>query len=149
MRRKGSTSTSTPNPALGREAKKRQRSSGAASGSLAQTSRVKTSVPVATARVAGLMSTATIAALLVDVTSRTTLSYRRGACQRPGRDGFSPQAIEAVRQAGYFSAVRVGGGEAMQEFINNLGATMSSVRIANVDVEGLPVYPEHRYRQDA
>jgi peptidoglycan/xylan/chitin deacetylase (PgdA/CDA1 family) len=82
---------------------------------------------------------------------------------------FSPQAIEAVRQAGYFTAVttsrastthslldrfewgrvRVGGGESMQEFITNLGASMASVRIANIDVEALPVYPEHRYRQDA
>src|ERR1700716_942895 len=51
---------STPRPARGREAKKRQASSGAAASSLEQTSRVNTSVPVTTVRVAGLTSTATV-----------------------------------------------------------------------------------------
>ena len=45
--------------------------------------------------------------------------------------------------------VRVGGGESMQEFMDNLGGSMPSVPIVNVDVEPLAVYPEHHYRQDA
>jgi len=67
---------------------------------------------------------------------------------------FNPQAVAAVQNAGYDTAVteqvslthsradrylwarvRVGGGEAMPEFIANLGASMPSVMITNVDVE--------------
>lgn len=81
---------------------------------------------------------------------------------------FNSRAIEAVRQAGYDTAVttqtstthslldryewgrvRVGGGESMQDFIESLGTSMTSVPIVNVRVEPLPVYPERRYRQDA
>ena len=81
---------------------------------------------------------------------------------------FTSQTIQALRQAGYDTAVttrtsighsvldryewgrvRVGGGESMQEFMDNLGGSMPSVPIVNVDVEPLAVYPEHHYRQDA
>jgi hypothetical protein len=68
--------TSTPKPPRGREAKKRQRSSGAALGKREQTSRVYISVPVNTGRVAGLMSTAMVDRFGLVAIVCTTLSYR-------------------------------------------------------------------------
>lgn len=81
---------------------------------------------------------------------------------------FTAQTIDALKQSGYETAVttrtstthslldryewgrvRVGGGESLQEFIDSLGPGMASVPVVNVDVEPLPVYPEHHYRQDA
>jgi peptidoglycan/xylan/chitin deacetylase (PgdA/CDA1 family) len=81
---------------------------------------------------------------------------------------FNGQTMVAVRQAGYDTAVttalstthsvidryawgrvRVGGGESLEEFISNLGASMRSVTITTVDVEPLPVYPEHKARLGA
>lgn len=67
---------------------------------------------------------------------------------------FNAQAVAAVQRAGYDTAVteqvstmhsradrytwarvRVGGGEAMPEFIAGLGASMPSITITNVDIE--------------
>ena len=67
---------------------------------------------------------------------------------------FNAQAIQAVRQAGYDTAVttqssvthsmldryvwgreRVGGGESMGEFITSLGVSMPSVTVANVNIK--------------
>ena len=81
---------------------------------------------------------------------------------------FNGQTMAAVRQAGYDTAVttavsvthsvidryawgrvRVGGGESLEEFISNLGVSMPSVTITTVDVEPLPVYPEHKARLGA
>jgi hypothetical protein len=57
-----------------RDAKNRQLSSGAAAGSRELTSRVYLSVPVTTARVEGLTSTAMITGRVVDAVNVTTLS---------------------------------------------------------------------------
>src|SRR5690348_13403885 len=56
--------TSTPSFARGRDAKKRHLMSGSSAWSRRHTSRVKTSVPVTTERVAGLTSTATVLAFV-------------------------------------------------------------------------------------
>jgi peptidoglycan/xylan/chitin deacetylase (PgdA/CDA1 family) len=67
---------------------------------------------------------------------------------------FTPQTVVAVQQAGYSTAVteqesiphtmadrylwgrvRVGGGESLQEFAANLGPSMPSITISNVEVE--------------
>jgi peptidoglycan/xylan/chitin deacetylase (PgdA/CDA1 family) len=67
---------------------------------------------------------------------------------------FNAQSIQAVRQAGYDTAVttqtsvnhsmfdryvwgrvRVGGGESMEEFISNLGASMKSVTVSSVNIK--------------
>jgi peptidoglycan/xylan/chitin deacetylase (PgdA/CDA1 family) len=72
---------------------------------------------------------------------------------------FNLQTIAAVRQAGYDTAVttqvsvthsvvdryawgrvRVGGGESLQEFITNLGASMPSQTITNLDIEAPSAY---------
>jgi len=81
---------------------------------------------------------------------------------------FTQMTVNAVRQAGYdtgvttrvstthtrldryeWGRVRVGGGESIQDFAESLGASMTSVPIVHVDVEPLPTYPEHHFRQDA
>jgi peptidoglycan/xylan/chitin deacetylase (PgdA/CDA1 family) len=81
---------------------------------------------------------------------------------------FNGQTMVAVRDAGYDTAVttamstthsmidryawgrvRVGGGESMEDFISSLGTSMPSVTITTVDVEPLPVYPEHKARLGA
>src|SRR4029077_19447743 len=73
---------------------------------------------------------------------------------------FRSQTVAAVQQAGYDTAVteqvsvmhsradrytwarvRVGGGELLPEFIKNLGASMSSVTITNLDVEAPEAQP--------
>jgi peptidoglycan/xylan/chitin deacetylase (PgdA/CDA1 family) len=73
---------------------------------------------------------------------------------------FTSQTVAAVQQAGYDTAVteqvsvlhsradrytwarvRVGGGELLPEFIKNLGASMSSITITNVDVEAPEAQP--------
>jgi peptidoglycan/xylan/chitin deacetylase (PgdA/CDA1 family) len=73
---------------------------------------------------------------------------------------FTSQTVAAVQQAGYDTAVteqvsvmhsradrytwarvRVGGGELLPEFIKNLGASMSSVTITNLDVEAPEAQP--------
>src|SRR5438046_9031096 len=73
---------------------------------------------------------------------------------RPGK--FNPQTIDAVRRAGYgtavttaeyplthslvdrytWSRVRVGGSEPMPEFIANLGVSMPSITVVKLSIVG-------------
>ena len=81
---------------------------------------------------------------------------------------FNKQTVAAVQAAGYDTAVteqvslvhsradrytwariRVGGGELLPDFIANLGASMPSVTITNVDIENLDAQPGKQSQPEA